>query len=163
MTLQWSLTDSTKGARSIEEINEKAQLSKNSKVRFNCCQKPIFSFIPMERVVIDNLHLFLRISDVLINLLIRDIRVIDGIEKVTSRLPDNSKGKYLLAYKDFLNGPCKIRFNWYIDEQSKKLSYRDLTGPEKIRLFEKINIPTCFPHLKRRNNYRECGKIFTPL
>ena len=68
----WSLTESIKGARSIEEITEKAQLSKNSKVHLNCCQKSIFSFIPMERVIIDNIHLFLRISDVLINLLIRE-------------------------------------------------------------------------------------------
>ena len=37
----------------------------------------------MEQVIIDSLYLFLRISDVLINLLIRDIRVIDGIEKAT--------------------------------------------------------------------------------
>ena len=72
MALEWSITDSTKGARSIEEIAEKAKLPKKSKVRFNCCKPPIFSFIPLHRVVIDNLHLFLRISDVLINLLIRN-------------------------------------------------------------------------------------------
>lgn len=141
MTLQWSLIDLTKGARSIKEITEKAKLPKKSKDRFNCCKTPIFPFIPLHRVVIDNLHLFLRISDVLINLLIRDIRIIDGMEKITKKLPNNSKGKYLVAYSDFLNGPCKIRFNWYIDDESNKLSYRDLTGPEKIRLFEKNKYP----------------------
>ena len=56
---------------------------------------------------------------------------------ITSKLSDYSKGKYLMSYKDFLNGPCKIRFNRYIDNESKKLFYRDLTGPKKIRLFEK--------------------------
>ena len=86
----------------------------------------------MEHVIIDNLHLFLRISHILINLFIRDNRVIDGTEKATGKLPDNSKGKNLLAYQGFLNGSCKIRFNWYIDGQSKKLSWRDLTGPEKV-------------------------------
>ena len=34
----------------------------------------------MDRAVIDSLHLFLRNSDVLTNLLIRDIRILDGIE-----------------------------------------------------------------------------------
>ena len=163
MTLQWSLTDPMKGARSVKEITEKAQLPKKSKVRFNCCQKPIFSFIPMEHVTIDNLHLFLRISDVLINLLIRDIRVIDGIEKATGKLPDNSKGKNLLAYQEFLNGPCKIRFNWYIDEQSKKLSWRDLTGPEKIRLFKEINIPTLFPTHNRKEQLQALWTDFYSL
>ena len=76
----------------------------------------------MKHVIIDGLHLFVRVSDVLINLLIRDISVIDGIEKATGRLPNNSKGMNLLKYQEFLNGPCKIILNWYIDEQSKELS-----------------------------------------
>ena len=58
MALQWSLIDFTKGARSIEEITEKAKLQKKSKVCFSCSKTPIFSFIPLHRVVIDNLHLF---------------------------------------------------------------------------------------------------------
>ena len=95
----------------------------------------------------------------MINLLIRDICVIDGIEKATGKLPDNSKRKNLLAYQGFLNGPYKIRFNWYIDGQSKKLSWQDLTGPEKVRLFKEINIPT---YITGRNNYKRCGQIFTP-
>ena len=160
MALEWSFTNLTKGARSVEEITEKAKLPKKSKVRFNCCKKPIFPFIPLHRVVIDN---FLRISDVLINLLIRDIRIIDGMERVTSKLPDNSKGKYLVSYKDFLNGPCKIRFNWYIDDDTKKLSYRDLTGPEKIRLLEKINIPVLVPPLDKKEQLQTLWKDFYSL
>ena len=75
MTKTWSITDKNQGARTIEEIAEKSKLGKSSKYRFNCSRKPIFSFIPLQRVVIDSLHLFLRISDVLINLLIRDLMV----------------------------------------------------------------------------------------
>ena len=43
----------------------------------------MFSFIPIQRVVIHSLHLFLRIANVLINLLIRDLRIVDGIDKAT--------------------------------------------------------------------------------
>ena len=101
MTLQWSITDINKGARTIiiQEISEKAKLPKKSKLRYNCSETLIFSFIPIERVVIDHLHLFLRISDVLINLLIRNLQVIDGIDKATSTLPNTTKGKNMIVYK----------------------------------------------------------------
>jgi len=42
----------------------------------------MFSFIPMHCVVV-NSHLFLRMVDVFINLLLRDLRIVDGIEKAT--------------------------------------------------------------------------------
>ena len=58
MTLEWSINDSAKGARSIQEISHKAKLSSNSKYHFNCSNKPIFPFISIERIVIDHLHLF---------------------------------------------------------------------------------------------------------
>ena len=84
MGLVWSLDDPEKGGRTVEEITDKSKLAKTSKNRFNCCRIPLFPFILLQRVVIDSLHLFLRISDVLINLLIRDIRILDGIDKATS-------------------------------------------------------------------------------
>ena len=58
MSLQWSINDATKGARTIEEISKKAKLPKRSKDRYSCCREPIFPFIPIDRVVIDTLHLF---------------------------------------------------------------------------------------------------------
>ena len=60
-SLEWSITDPAKGARTTEEIAEKAKLSKTSKNRFNCSRAPLFPFIPIQRVVIDSLHLFLQI------------------------------------------------------------------------------------------------------
>ena len=163
MTLQWSISDSSEGARTTQEISEKAKLPKKSKLRFNCSETPIFSFIPLQNVIIDHLHLFLRISDVLINLLIRDLQVVDGISKATSTLPNKTKGKYMVIYKDFLNGPCKIKFNWFINKESKKLQYRDLTGPEKIRLFQNIKIPQLFPALNTKNDLQKLWKDFYSL
>ena len=64
MTMKWSINDSAYGAGSTQEITDKAKLSKDSKHHFNSSNKPIFPFIPIEHVVIDHLHLFLRISDV---------------------------------------------------------------------------------------------------
>ena len=154
MTMCWSITDVGKGARTINEIQEKSKLSKASKQRFNCCRHPIFPFIPMQHVVIDSLHLFLRISDVLINLLIRDLRILDGIDSSQTNIK---------TYEAFLNESCKIKFHWYVDKDSKKLKWCDLTGPEKVRLFSHIDIPALFPSLKMKDELQELWTAFFML
>ena len=108
MDMQWSITDSSAGVRTVEEITAKSKLGKTSKQRFNCIKPPLFDFIPMDRVVIDSLHLFLRISDVLTNLLIRDVRILDGIEASSN----TSMAHNIKAYELFLNEKCKIKFNF---------------------------------------------------
>ena len=133
MTRNWSITDQSKGAQTIKGITEKSKLSKTNKNRYNCCRPPMFPFITMERVVIDSLHLFLRISDVLINLLIRDLRIADGIDKATTSVHLNkTNATNIKTYQQFLNDSCNIRFQWFVDKDSKKLKWRDLTGPEKV-------------------------------
>ena len=72
----WSINDPKFGARTVAEI---ARFSTEKK--FNCKAQPLFDFIPMDHVIIDTLHLFLRISDVLIDLFIRELRRSDAIEK----------------------------------------------------------------------------------
>jgi hypothetical protein len=96
MGVTWSLTDPEKGARTVREISDKSKLAKSSK-RFNCSRVLMLPFIPLQRVVIDSLHLFLRIADVLINLLIRDIRTLDGINKAVSEQTTMS-GRNVDAY-----------------------------------------------------------------
>ena len=91
--------------------------------------------------------MFLRMSDVLINLLIRDLRVLDGIEKAHSL--DRTKAKHLEQYEQFLDQSCKIHFKFYANKTSQGIKWRDLVGPEKIRLFKNINIPTLFPALEK--------------
>lgn len=95
MALPWSIQDQSKGARTVEEIKEKSKLGKTS-------------------IVIDSLHLFLRIADILINLLISDLRILDEIDKATSL--DQAK---TTAYQTFLNESCKIRFQWYFEKEAK--------------------------------------------
>ena len=139
---QWSIVDGECGARTVKGMNAAAALPKGSKKKFDCLNPPLFSMIPMHKVIIDNLHLFLRISDLLINLLILDIRRLDGIEKACS----SELGKYqnLNKYIELLK-ECKIPFHFYMCKDSKKLKWRDLTGPEKHRLFARIDLPNAFP------------------
>ena len=123
MSLEWSLTDPGKGARTITEIAELAKLGKSSKKRYNCSRSPVFPFIPIDHVIIDSLHLFLRISDVLINLLIRDLRFMDGLEKATSVDLNRTRMTHLSIYECFLNDSCGVSFHWYLSDD-KKLKWR---------------------------------------
>ena len=149
MSQQWSISDTAKGARTIEEI---ARLASTKQHRFNCSRKPLFSFIPIHLVIIDTLHLFLWIPNVLINLLICDLRTTDEIH--------SNGDKYINIYEEFLNSKCKIRFHWFTDKASKGLKWRDLTGPEQIRLFQNINISVLFQIFHIKINCKSCGVNF---
>ena len=74
MSQQWSISDNAKGARTIEEI---ARLASTKQHRFNCSQKPLSSYSWSSLIH----SIFLRISNVLINLLIRDLRTTDEIHR----------------------------------------------------------------------------------
>ena len=128
---QWSMTDLSLGARNLAQISQCAKTK-----QFNCKNNPLFPFIPLDHVVIDTLHLLLRISDNLIELLIRQLRRLDSIEKkvtFTDGFP-RDKYKYMAGYEMLLNN-LGVSFQWHIGKESKKLEYRDLTGPEKLKLF----------------------------
>ena len=85
-------------------------LGKN-KVRYGCIHQPLFPSILIDRVIPDILHLFLRISDVVINLLILDLRTMDGIEKLKNNEFNQTATRQLNAYITCLNECCKIPFH----------------------------------------------------
>ena len=163
MTKEWSIFDVEKGARTIEDISSRSKLGKRNAQRLNCARAPMFDFIPMHRVIIDSLHLFLKIADILINLLIRDIRILDGIHAKTCSDSDKSKARNLIAYESFVNEVCKVRFNFRIDKDTKKLNWRDLTGPEKVKLFSNISIPQLLPSLEKRTELQKLWANFYHL
>ena len=155
----WSLTDPGKGARSIEEIQNCAKKRKNAKDKYNCSRQPIFP-IPLDHIVPDILHLFLRITDVLINLLILELRRLDSIEKVSSHSKDST---LLEKYEKYLNEQCKVSFHFYTDHTSKALKHRDLTGPEKYKVFSKIQIPELFPSLPQAKKVQDIWSGFSAI
>ena len=128
MSQKWSLLSS-----------EKSHLPKSNKNKFNCVHEPLFPFIPLQCVVIDTLHMFLRISDVLTNLLIQELRLLDGVN------PTSCEETNIMKYGKFLNETCRIHFKWISADDHKDMKWSDLTGPEKHRLFININIPKLFP------------------
>ena len=71
--MQWPLDDpNSDGSRTIEENVAISKLPK-AKRKWNVANAPLFPTIPLSRVVIDNLHLFLRVFDVLMDCLFTDL------------------------------------------------------------------------------------------
>ena len=50
----------------------------------------------------------------------------------------------MAGYEMLLNN-LGVSFQWHIGEKSKKLEYRDLTGPDKLKLFQYIKMSTILP------------------
>ena len=97
---------------------------------------------PLDHVVIDTLHLFLRIADTVIENFIQELRVLDTINKKSlfkSGVFCREKHTHMTKYESFLQD-IGIRFRWKINKDTNRLEYRDLTGPEKLLLFQKIQI-----------------------
>ena len=68
-------------ARTIEEAEKLcSQSSKHGVETYGCIREPNFSSVPIDHIVPDILHL-LRVSDVHTNLLILELRSLDGLEK----------------------------------------------------------------------------------
>ena len=68
---------------------------------------------------------------------------------------------YTRSYEKFLNTEYKIQFKWNVDRDSKETTYRDLTGPEKVRLFKNINIASQFPALPKAEQISQLWADFS--
>ena len=58
-----------------------------------------------------------------------------------------------------------VRFHliFYICKESRSLKWRDLTGPEKYKVFSNINIPELFPNLSNASTVQEIWDLFMKL
>ena len=109
---------------------------------------PLFPTIPFINVVVDNLHLFLRVADVLINHLIEELCRQDAIDKAKKFSTfECSKYWHIYHYEKFVSTLGIPSYNFYIGQASKQLKVRTLTGPEKLKLFRHIDIPSLLPSI----------------
>ena len=124
-------------SRTIAEIASLAHKSKGN--TFSCARVPLFVTIPLDRVGIDVLHIFLRIYDVLFNLLIVDLCRLDAIQSRALKEFDRNLATHCADLEKLLADIGISGFSFYIGRESKVLKRRDLTGPEKIKLFQNLH------------------------
>lgn len=159
---EWSISDPTKGARSIAENIEMAaksaaKKSKNPAATFGVINQPLFEFIPLDRVVPDPLHAFLRISDQLFEQLISLVRKHDNIEAASAsssagQIPEGSRLNQLQNDIRSLGITCKI------STADGKLSLSSLPRPQRMRIFEKLNLQR---HIGHDHKYAAFAKVWT--
>ena len=124
-TKTWSLIDEKNGARSVEE---NVSLAGARRKKYNVSKPPLFPTIPLCNIVIDNLHLFLRVSDVLINLLVLELKQPDAIDKIRSFSNfDIKRHKHIERYEQFVTNLGISGFQFYVGRTSNKLKCRSLT------------------------------------
>ena len=154
----WSLSDVSQGARTVEEM---LQLSTKKKNNFSCARPPIFPQVPIDHVVVDLLHLFLRIGGNLFDLLITELRRQDGIEKRSS-FSTLGKWPHMKRFENFMQ-EIDIPFHFHLDKDTKALKWRDLRGPELKTLFQRLNIPELMPHFRDAANLQDIWNSFSSI
>lgn len=92
-----------------------------------------------------------------------DLRRLDGIEKTKINSSDKQSAMNVSRYEHFLKEECKISFHMYVDKESKVLKWRDLTGPEKLKLFHKIDISSVFPGIPHATLVQKLWKDFLSI
>ncbi len=78
----------------------------------------------------------------LINLLIQELRRLDGIES------SSDCGVNVMKYVNFVNEKCNVSFHFYSDKKYK-VSEMERLRTRELRLFPEIDICTLFSKHKR--------------
>ncbi len=164
---EWSIVDPELGARSHEEreaILAYDEADKKDLVNFGYTKPAVFrSLIPNSRYIIDMLHLFLRISDTLFNLLVKDCSLADNFDMFAISKFDLIKYKHMNSLQHFLNEKCNVSFKFIWIAETKKLTWRDLVGPEKTKLFENFNLKEIIPDHEKFDSVEKIWTEFYEL
>lgn len=144
---KWSMFDKELGARSVEENKS---LAESRHKKFNVSHCPLFPTIPLSHVVVDNLHMFLRVADTLVDLLIGSLRTMDRVNQ-TLRIRSLQGLTNLTTFETNLKQMGISGYSFWIGKDSQKLKWRTLNGPEKLIVFSAINIPELFPDLEHKD------------
>jgi hypothetical protein len=125
-----------KNLKDIPDINEDLFITRKLSDSFEADghREPIIKFIDYKNCVIDLLHLLLRVSDHLFEILIAKLIKIDN-----NSGSDIERRPYFKIFMDFLKDKCKISNPWYVSSKSEdKIKLRSLNGNERIKIFERI-------------------------
>ncbi|GBC37712.2 hypothetical protein GLOIN_2v1775051 [Rhizophagus irregularis DAOM 181602=DAOM 197198] len=114
-------------------------------------KKPLFYMIPLQNWVCDELHVFLRITDRLWELILSDLR-----RKTTNE--EIWKEKILLEMQRL-----KITFQFWREKNSNNLSYTSLMGPDKLKILKEFNLIAIFQSIERAIQIQELWNQFNEL
>jgi len=156
------MNEESKGARvvyihdtiaSYSNVTIPPKKSRNKKEQSNVSviNLPLFRSITPSRVVVDHLHMFFRISDKLFKLLVGELRTLDNISANTifSAGIDRNKTKHIATLEKICSYWVYNLSCMSINKDSRKLEYRDLNGPEKLKYMDKFDAHELFDNADR--------------
>ncbi|XP_060065214.1 uncharacterized protein LOC132545546 [Ylistrum balloti] len=166
----WSLTDKEKGAR-VEytcQFVSRGKQHKRSQVKprqsFSVVNPLLFPEIPLCDVVVDILHLFLRIMDKLLALLITELRTVDNISSqrsLSAGVLDKTKLKCIPQFENVLQN-IGVKFVFFINK-NKEFEYTDLQGPDKEIVLGKLQIKDLGLSEERSSQIQEVWNQFSVI
>ncbi|KAJ8019104.1 hypothetical protein HOLleu_42515 [Holothuria leucospilota] len=158
---EWSMLDEQKGARTVEEISAFAQ-SKGKSIQFGCASAPLFSVIPVSRVVPDTLHLFLRIADQLIGHILVELKTRDNLSKKSAGAFNIEKHHNIHKFELFIQ-PLGIEWMFCVDKASNLITARDFTGPELWKIMTNVSLSETIPDHPKLSKIEQLWKSFIAL
>ena len=160
VTKKWSMTDTSQGARTVEEITRCAKMPKNSKNKFNCNAKPIFSSVPIARVIPDTLHLFLRIMDQLVYQLTYHLQHLDNCVRLNPNL-NLDKCTNLMRFQNFVIKLGITDWKYLVDDG--KVHARSFTGPEHRKILFNIDLKEIIPDHPKLSSIQTLWSMFKEI
>jgi len=110
---------------------------------------PIIDFIDYKNCVVDVLHMLLRITDQLYELLLIKLFRMDNHDE-----SNNIENKpYLKTFTDFLQNQCKLTNPFYFSEN--RAMFRNFNGNERTKIFEELFKEYLHPNLDRDGRFIE--------
>jgi hypothetical protein len=106
------------------------------------------SNIPLTNVLIDTLHLFLRIGEQLVNKVITECRNADGLAKKDPY--KKNKHRHLKKFVNFMKGDCKLSYNLFSTSKSA-VQGTSLRGADLQMFFERVNVTKLLPKYRFKN------------
>ncbi|RGB28602.1 hypothetical protein C1646_767610 [Rhizophagus diaphanus] len=100
-------------------------------------KEPLFYMIPLQNWVVDELHIFLRITDRLWKLIISDLRYETADEEIW-------KAKILLEMQRL-----NISFQFWHEKNTNNLLYTSLMGPDKLKILKGFDLFAVFQSITR--------------
>lgn len=130
--------------RTTQSIVEKSILAKGNKEKFNCGKSPIFSHVPVLDHVVDILHWFLRITDILFVLLVHELVGLDESENPNSKL-DLQKCARLQqlenSVKDIgIQNGRSINMHFFSKRGSAEVDWPTMFGKDKLIIFKNLDL-----------------------
>jgi hypothetical protein len=132
---KFSLTDTSKGARTLSDAKRYGKRKNGQK--YGHKYEPLINFVNFHKVVVDLLHLLLRITDRLMELLIADLVILDGNESQDlAKRPAFNKLVCFLENNLNLTNPT---YNKTAIGGKKTIELRTFNGNEKLSILKSFN------------------------